>query len=81
MSEYSGKWDIDITLTNRDIMHHRMLLGRAAMAQVLVDPTKSYCQGIISDQQALVTYEPIINHACRYSYRVKQYYLCIEQKI
>lgn len=53
-------WDIDITLTNRDIMHHRMLLGRAAMAQVLVDPTKSYCQGIISDQQALVTYEPII---------------------
>ncbi len=53
-------WDIDITLTNRDIMHHRMLLGRAAMTNVLVDPTKSYCQGVISDQQAVLTYEPVI---------------------
>jgi len=53
-------WDIDITLTNRDIMHYRMLLGRAAMSNVLVDPTKSYCQRVISDQQAMLKYEPII---------------------
>jgi len=53
-------WDIDITLTNRDIMHYRMLLGRAAMSNVLVDPTKSYCQGVISDQQAILRYEPVI---------------------
>jgi len=55
-----NKWEIDITLTNRDIMHHRMLLGREAMAKLLVNPAKSYCQGIISEKQALIAYEPII---------------------
>jgi ribosomal protein S6--L-glutamate ligase len=39
--------DIHITLTNRDIMHHRMLLGRTAMENLLIDPSKSYCQGKI----------------------------------
>jgi len=53
-------WDIDITLTNRDIMHHRMLLGRMAMDGFLVNPTKSYCQGQIEEEQALITYEPVI---------------------
>jgi ribosomal protein S6--L-glutamate ligase len=53
-------WDIDITLTNRDIMHHRMLLGRAAMGALLVDPTKSYCQGAVSINKALIIYEPVI---------------------
>lgn len=53
-------WDIDITLTNRDIMRHRMLLGRAAMGKLLVDPIKSYRQGFISRKKALVIYEPII---------------------
>jgi hypothetical protein len=38
-------WDIDITLTNRDIMNHRMLLGREAMQELLVYPQKTYCQG------------------------------------
>lgn len=53
-------WPIDITLTNRDIMHHRMLPGREAMGYLLVEPTKSYYQGLVTAQQALITYEPVI---------------------
>ena len=49
-------WDIEITLTNRDIMHHRMLLGRTAMLNLLVNPSKSYCQGFISKATVLNTY-------------------------
>ena len=41
-------WDIDITLTKRDIMRYRMLLGREAMKSLLVNPAKSYCQGKLS---------------------------------
>jgi len=37
------KWPIEVTLTNRDEMGFRMLLGRAAMkGHFLVDPGKSY---------------------------------------
>lgn len=49
-------WDIDITLTKRDIMHHRMLLGREAMNSILVDPSKSYCQGKVSSKKAKLEY-------------------------
>ena len=38
-------WDIDITLTDRAIMNYRMLIGREAMKNLLVDPTQSYLQG------------------------------------
>lgn len=39
-------WDIEITLTNRDTMAFRMLLGREAMkGKIIVDPAKSCCQG------------------------------------
>jgi hypothetical protein len=39
-------WDIEVSLTNRDIMRFRMLLGRTAMQkQLLVDPQGSYLAG------------------------------------
>lgn len=39
-------WDIDFSLTSRDNMKFRMLLGRTAMAnRFLVHPGLSFCQG------------------------------------
>jgi|TARA_Y100000780_G_C13696127_1_gene423392 hypothetical protein len=40
---HDQKWPIEVTLTNRDEMGFRMLLGRAAMkGHFIVDPGKSY---------------------------------------
>ena len=40
---HKQKWSIEVTLTNRDEMGFRMLLGRAAIkGRFLVDPGKSY---------------------------------------
>lgn len=39
-------WDLELTLTNRDEMGFRMLLGRQAVRNLfLVDPAKSYLVG------------------------------------
>lgn len=57
MIEIGGSsWEIDITLTNRDIMKHRMLLGREAMSKLLVNPTHSYCQGSVPGKKVLQIY-------------------------
>lgn len=40
------RWTIDLTLTNRDQMKFRMLLGRSAMrGKLIVDPHLSYLAG------------------------------------
>jgi ribosomal protein S6--L-glutamate ligase len=39
-------WEIEVTLTNRNFMGFRMLLGREAMAgKILIDPEKRYILG------------------------------------
>ncbi|MDJ1305177.1 MAG: RimK/LysX family protein [Candidatus Midichloria sp.] len=52
-----NSWDIEITLTNRDAMGYRMLLGREAMRnKVLVDPDCSFLVKKMSDREAIKYY-------------------------
>jgi ribosomal protein S6--L-glutamate ligase len=45
--------NIQLTLTNRDSMGYRMLLGREAMqGRMLIDPEKSFLQGMLSEIEA-----------------------------
>ena len=45
-------WPIELTLTNRDVMGFRMLLGRQAVRdRFLVDPGRSYLQSSPSTRQ------------------------------
>lgn len=51
-------WDIEVTLTNRDTMAFRMLLGRAAMrGKMIVDPMKSCCLGKVRRKQLKKLYQ------------------------
>lgn len=52
-------WEIQITLTNRDSMGYRMLLGREAMRnRVLIDPETSFCLGGMSPGDLEKCYKP-----------------------
>ncbi len=45
-------WEIELTLSNRDPLKFRMLLGREALRkQVIIDPGHALCQGKISKQE------------------------------
>lgn len=52
-----SSWEVEVTLTNRDAMGFRMLLGREAMSgRILVDPDESHLTGVISDEDLLDLY-------------------------
>lgn len=50
------QWPIHITLTNRDLMSYRFLLGREAMHNLILDPSRSFVQGKLSTSKALKAY-------------------------
>jgi hypothetical protein len=52
-------WEIELTLTNRQHMQYRMLLGRRAMSsRCIVDPGSSFLLGKLSSRQAYGKYAP-----------------------
>ncbi len=51
-------WDIELTLTNRDSMGYRMLLGRQAMiGRIIVDPAESFMAGDVTDETIIKSYQ------------------------
>lgn len=58
MLNIDGKeWEIELNLTNRDYMGHRMLLGREALQKhVMIHPGTTYIHGKMTDQTAKKKY-------------------------
>ena len=55
---------IQITLSNRDSMGYRMILGREAMqGRMLIDPEKSFIQGMLSEIEARQFYRDEQTHS------------------
>lgn len=51
-------WEIEITLSNRDPLRYRMLLGREALnSRVLIDPSLSCRQGKLKKKDVLQFYK------------------------
>ena len=60
LSSKDESWEIEISLSNRNAMGYRMLLGREAMVgRFLVDPELSFSFGDISDQKLSSMYGKI----------------------
>ncbi|MDA1044715.1 MAG: ATP-dependent zinc protease [Verrucomicrobia bacterium] len=54
------KWTIELTLTDRDCMRFRMLLGRTGLrGRVMVDPSRSFVSGRIKKVDVMREYQKI----------------------
>ncbi len=52
------KWEIEITLSNRDPLKFPMLLGREALRKhVLIDPNKKYRQGKFTKKEQIALFK------------------------
>jgi ribosomal protein S6--L-glutamate ligase len=55
----SETWDIEITLSNRDPLRFRMLLGREALSnRVIIDPHRAFCLGEVTRKELRLLYDP-----------------------